>query len=678
MGRKQKEMEAIAAKVNRGRIRKVTITEIENERELNCKEDTENMKDKNITEKTTDEIFSTLEKAVIDWKASLENIVAEGLKKIKKTTKEKKMTMKYLPGDGIPAGYIKIQTAKDLIIKEWKEEFNNILHETHQSLNNMGDDLSEQVTPKTEEVNIKNKAEEYETDSFIDMKNLMRDLETVYQQYNRPLISFNKVPIYNIHDSGIRYAIQNVRSTPWWNSMCTLGQIKDFQMEDKRILPNQDIMKKFEQKTRLMKNRHMKQIRRGKKSLKGSKERNDVVTGRRFVLREFIDKGEKHFIVVKKDTPNPSAVIEAEEIFADWKTNFAQIKIPTSHKPRVRKLSHRQLRKGLIKETKMEEENMMGPLTYSQMLKKNLKVTQELPSIEEIFESWIVMIQDLEEQSNAVAKVPLKTQLEDVEFFRVWRHNFKVKDTRLEDVEILNTTTCIPSLANFECGRPTLVVMERKLQPNTTMTRKYNAHKTVGDKKGFKKESPTCIKGKKITGDTDTDIKAKTNIQVISYVDRKVTEPSPQKPKMPEHPPANVSIPLPDLLTDKGVEKTERNELKNKLVIKNKPENSKMPTKASRRIQPEDIFSEWMFNLATVEVKMKPTPTIEEENMPRSNSGSPKSNKKEVKKQKRDEDIEDDMTDMKENRRHDFAKNVIIKHKKRSEASRLSTGKRTK
>ena len=54
--------------------------------------------------KTTEEIFEDLETVVQDWKRKLEVIVAEGLKTIKKTTKERKMMMKYLPGDSLIGG----------------------------------------------------------------------------------------------------------------------------------------------------------------------------------------------------------------------------------------------------------------------------------------------------------------------------------------------------------------------------------------------------------------------------------------------------------------------------------------------------------------------------------------------------------------------------------------------
>ena len=54
--------------------------------------------------KTTEEVFEELENVVQDWKKQLEVIVADGLKNIKKTTKEKRMMMKYLPGDGLIGG----------------------------------------------------------------------------------------------------------------------------------------------------------------------------------------------------------------------------------------------------------------------------------------------------------------------------------------------------------------------------------------------------------------------------------------------------------------------------------------------------------------------------------------------------------------------------------------------
>ena len=79
----------------------MTITEIENEHEWNWPEEEQGGA---VMTKTTDEIFGDLDEVVQDWKKKLESIIADGLKTIKKTTKEKKTMMKYLPGDSLIGG----------------------------------------------------------------------------------------------------------------------------------------------------------------------------------------------------------------------------------------------------------------------------------------------------------------------------------------------------------------------------------------------------------------------------------------------------------------------------------------------------------------------------------------------------------------------------------------------
>ena len=82
----------------------------------------------------------------------------------------------------------------------------------------------------------------------------------------------------------------------------------------------------------------------------------------------------------------------------------------------------------------------------------------------------------------------------------------------------------------------------------------------------------------------------------------------------------------------------------------------------------ECLFKEWaLLNLKEPEPR-KSVVTDE----------SPKSSRKELKKQIKCENIEDDMTEFKDNRRHDFAKNASIKDKKRSDAARKSTGRKIK
>ena len=91
---------------NGGRIRRVTITEIEDEKEMEWPENSADKEtfEEMITEKNTEEVFDELENVVQAWKKKLEIVVADGLRTIKRSTKEKKMMMKYLPGEGTMRG----------------------------------------------------------------------------------------------------------------------------------------------------------------------------------------------------------------------------------------------------------------------------------------------------------------------------------------------------------------------------------------------------------------------------------------------------------------------------------------------------------------------------------------------------------------------------------------------
>ena len=57
-------------------------------------------------------MFNELDGLVADWKKRLEFIVADGLKKIKRSTKEKKTMMKYLPGDATARGSVNRETSR--------------------------------------------------------------------------------------------------------------------------------------------------------------------------------------------------------------------------------------------------------------------------------------------------------------------------------------------------------------------------------------------------------------------------------------------------------------------------------------------------------------------------------------------------------------------------------------
>merc|ERR1712098_286067 len=68
-----------------------------------------------------------------------EEVGGDGLKRIKKASKEKKTMMKYLPGDDIKDRSNILAKAKEEIINEWKNEVARCITETHNKINNIGE-----------------------------------------------------------------------------------------------------------------------------------------------------------------------------------------------------------------------------------------------------------------------------------------------------------------------------------------------------------------------------------------------------------------------------------------------------------------------------------------------------------------------------------------------------------
>merc|ERR1712080_150774 len=92
-----------------------------------------------VVEKTTEEMFAMLKDVITDWKIKLEVVVGDGLKRIKKASKEKKSMMKYLPGEDVKDASNILAKAKEEIINEWKNEVARCMAETHNKINNIGE-----------------------------------------------------------------------------------------------------------------------------------------------------------------------------------------------------------------------------------------------------------------------------------------------------------------------------------------------------------------------------------------------------------------------------------------------------------------------------------------------------------------------------------------------------------
>jgi len=471
---------AAKVSVNGGRIRRVTITEIQDEKEFNWSDpgNVEENTNDIVIEKTTDEIFDELENVVQDWKKKLEFVVADGLKKIKRSSKEKKTMMKYLPGDGTLKGSRAILKAKGQIVADWKDEINKAIDATHKKLNDLGNEKMKETLKAAEYLTFEDEKIEPETkpEACLDLKPLMKELDILYQRYNESATGLTKVPIYNVQS--VFNDIPKPRNIPfpWWKPVCTLAQMVDFprkhavtfsenekdmtsllldfiadQKSRKSILQE---WSKMEESKKKAKASYMKKDpktgRRGRNSIQKMKDRKETKKSKQFVFKEIENKGEKHYYIIKKEIEEPSNMGDVEDIFADWNKNFAHIKRPRSIRPRVRKISHRAERKEMLKEANKCEEAIKGPLTYSQMLRKNLKIPADQPSVEDIFGSWMKCV----EKMNRVHKD--SNAPEDVEIFKSWNFIFGNDDIK----------TSPPSIAAFQCGKPTIPQVTQKVQTN--------------------------------------------------------------------------------------------------------------------------------------------------------------------------------------------------------------------
>jgi len=142
------------AETGSGRTRRVTISEItaEEDNEWMMVQDTDSTdtissggsssEDESIL--TTDEIFQILDESVQDWKTNLEVAVGEGLKKLRKSTKDSKLKIKYLPGESV--GNKKLIAPKNLVLKEWKDEFEAAIQNVQSKLDKLARDKMAEVT----------------------------------------------------------------------------------------------------------------------------------------------------------------------------------------------------------------------------------------------------------------------------------------------------------------------------------------------------------------------------------------------------------------------------------------------------------------------------------------------------------------------------------------------------
>merc|ERR1712227_805478 len=245
------------------------------------------------TMKPTEEVFEDLENVVQDWKKKLEVIVAEGLRAIKKTTKEKKLMMKYLPGDGLIGGSNATLKARCQILTEWKDDITSAINSTHNKLHNLGNQKVQDTKLAVDKFLPPEKCGVQEENTCktvsLDFETLMRDLDILYSKYSYINNNMNKVPIYNVQKD-----ILNHTPFPWWKPINTkpepalnsnfLALLQDFVSDQKSQQSIMQEWKKLEEKKKVLKEKKdAKTTRRGRDSSQKMKERREIRKYKQFL-----------------------------------------------------------------------------------------------------------------------------------------------------------------------------------------------------------------------------------------------------------------------------------------------------------------------------------------------------------------------------------------------------------
>jgi len=387
------------------RTRKVTITEITDE--LDFLGFDENDLDIDLN---ADDLHKSFENVIEDWKIKMEVIIGDGLKKLRKSNKERRLMMKYLPGDK------KLQEAKIDIAKEWKIDFQKAFGTTHKKLEKLAGDKTKEVEviAKTEwikdkeinknkkrVVNIKfNDTDQNKTkSSFGNLKELIRELDRMCNILQGESPTIHSIPIYSKEARGQLLPAYN---NEWLDLQRNMLYHKDINIYLNNRQSFLDVLEDFKIKFYNTKDKI-------KKTSGARLDETNVVKAqtrmleRKFkkeehLLKQFKKNGQDRFLIIKKKMSNDDNVSNEQpaDIFKDWKYNldseFEQRKKAAiaARKTTTRKLSNRALRKELLKA--IDEDDKKRPMSYSDIVKKNLKLPME-----DIFEAWRDYLQELDD-----------------------------------------------------------------------------------------------------------------------------------------------------------------------------------------------------------------------------------------------------------------------------------------
>merc|ERR1712088_880585 len=366
----------------------------------------------------TEEVFQILDDVVQDWKIKLECVVGDGLKKLRKAGKEKKSMIKYLPGEHSHVSK-KLGVPKAAIMKDWKTDFTHIVTGIQKKLDKLTKD-------KVKEVDC------LYSDKFLYTNANVKEVEELNKMCEKVastnmMMNENAVPIYqmnndnqhpniiaNTYESPLNQYLKHLMSLPppnppprfetqydpeviAKNQANILDALEDFRLKQNSQIkfPKMKMKETRRDGNRVSAQRKMLQ-RKVNKKVVGIKARQEKKAENRysFRMKHYNKDGKDHYLIIKK--PESTERTEVEDIFEDWRAcaldNIEDRK--RQRTPRVRKLSHRQQRKEMLRDDTTPSE---GPMLYSDMLKKNLKFRPNNAPVEDIFEAWRDYLQELDD-----------------------------------------------------------------------------------------------------------------------------------------------------------------------------------------------------------------------------------------------------------------------------------------
>jgi len=439
------------------RIRRVTLTELTDE-------DTDEDEWLMVSDESgsdneecmgSDEIFKALDDAVQDWKIKLEVVIGEGLKKLRKSTKDNKMKMKYLPGES--CGNKRLSSAKNAIVKDWTDEFDSAVRGVQTKLDKLArEKLSEvntlcqdklmakaaggaKLSPKKTKFESRKKIIDCRepskkpgnngSNNYGALKQMVRELDRMVAATTQTNFDLNCVPIYNMNVNGGCSSNANIVATPYeFPIQKYLKYLKEQQQQNTGVgAPQQNpkpkvdisqfvannqpevapkVIPAVKQPVKVMKKevkretsavlRREKMKERRQRRKKGEATITNKGTGFTYRLRQYSVNGEEHTLIVRKKIPTEQE--EVEDIFKQWSHNL-DLERKAKRAARVRKLSHRAQRKEFLREHSYPQ--VTGPSSYADALKKNLKYRPNYIPAEDVFEAWRDCLTEQEDFSQA-------------------------------------------------------------------------------------------------------------------------------------------------------------------------------------------------------------------------------------------------------------------------------------